>query len=91
MDESKFKEFCSRTTAHGFSYLDVSSKSTRNCWLLIIIVAFTALAIHLYAIVSQYLEYHYHETTVTNTNVYPRFPDVTVCDSSGLAETSVAK
>ncbi len=91
MNESRLKEFCSRTTAHGFSHLDVSCKSERHCWLVIIIFAFMALAFHLYAVVAEFFEYQYHETTVTSTDVYPWFPDVTVCDSLGLAETSIAK
>ncbi len=69
--------------------LEAPSKNVRICWVLILILGFVAGALHLYEIVTEYLEYNYHETVMTSTEVYPRFPDVTVCDNSGLAEASM--
>ncbi len=87
---SSFKEFCSKTTAHGFSYLDTPSKSVRTCWLVIILFAFAAGTVHLHAIICEYLQYNYHENVVTSATAYPVFPDVTICDNSGLSEASIA-
>ncbi len=91
MSDFTFKKFCSSTTAHGFSYLDASSKHVRISWFVVLILAFMAGALHLYTIINEYLKYNYHETIITSTDVYPEFPDVTICDNSGLAEASLAK
>ncbi len=79
------------TTAHGFSYLGAPSKSVRICWIVILILAFLLGAFHLYSLVSEYLQYGYHESRVTNTKATPLFPDVTICDNSGIAESSLSK
>ncbi len=89
--DSSFKEFCLKTTAHGFSYLDTPSKSVRTCWLIIIVFALVAATIHLHAIIWEYLQYNYHENVETNANSCPVFPDVTICDNSGLSEASIAE
>ena len=91
MSDSTFKKFCSITTAHGFSYLDAPSKHVRIFWLAILSFAFVAGVFHLQLMINEYLKYNYHETIITSTDVYPEFPDVTICDNSGLAEASIAK
>ena len=90
MSETTFKKFCKSTTAHGFHHLGTSSKQVKACWLVVLTLAFMAESLHLYTIVQEYLEYNYHETIVTSTDVYPQFPDITTCDNSGLAEASLA-
>ena len=91
MGDSSFEQFCSKTTAHGFVYLNTQSKRVRTCWIVIVIFAFLAGVLHLHAIVWEYREYKYHETTVTSTDVYPMFPDITICDNSGISEASMAE
>ena len=61
----------------------------RICWIVILILGFVAGALHLYEMVTEYLEYNYHEVVMTSAEMYPQFPDVTVCDNSGLAEASL--
>ena len=91
MVASNFKQFCNSTTAHGFSHLEASSTHTRTCWIFILVLAFVAGALHLYTIINEYLEFNYHETTIISTDVYPLFPDITICDNSGISEVSIAK
>ncbi len=89
--EDEFNAFCLKTTAHGFSYLSEPSKSVRFCWFIILTFAFVLGSLHLYTLISEYLRFDYHDTVVTNTKATLIFPDVTVCDNSGIAESSIAK
>ncbi len=91
MSEANFKKFCTSTSAHGFSHFNAPSKHVKFFWLVILILALVAESFHLYTIVREYLDYNYHETIVTSTDIYPEFPDVTLCDNSGLSEASLAK
>ena len=86
-----FNQFCQTTTAHGFNYLVAPSKTVRITWVIIVVMATCFGALHLYSLISQYLEYGYHESTVINTDVPPVFPDITICDNSGIAESSIAR
>ena len=86
-----FDNFCVTTSAHGFSYLPTPSKPTKICWIIIIVLAFVFGVLHLYSLVSQYLQYEYHETIDINTETVPVFPDVTICDNAGIADSSFAR
>ena len=86
-----FDKFCNTTSAHGFSYLATPTKTTKFCWIFIIILAFVFGVLHLYSLVSQYLQYEYHETIDINTETVPVFPDVTICDNTGIADSSFAR
>ncbi len=76
--KNDFEEFCNTTTAHGFSHLVVPSKTVRIAWIVIVVLATVSGALHLYTLVSEYLEYGYHESTVINTDISPIFPGVTI-------------
>ena len=89
MGDSSFTQFCSTTTAHGFNYLNAPSKQVKTCWLVILVFGFVAGAVHLYTIINQYLAYDSHETVTTSSDVYPEFPAVTICDNSGISESSL--
>ena len=89
--KDEFDAFCMKTTAHGFSYLGAPSKTVRICWFIILTFAFVVGSLHLYTLISEYLQYDYHDAVVTNTEITPMFPDVTICDNSGIAESSLAK
>ncbi len=86
-----FDEFCTTTGAHGFSYLGNQSNNVKICWVVILILAFVFGALHLYTIVSQYLQYEYNETVVTDSKTGLMFPDITICDTAGLAESSFSE
>ncbi len=89
--KENFKTFCSTTTAHGFSYLVAPSKNIRIIWLVIIIVATACCSYHLYTLGKQYFLYGYYESTVINTEISPMFPDITICDNTGIAESAFAR
>ena len=86
-----FEQFCSTTSAHGFSYLAKSSKTTKLAWLIILILAFVFGIFHLYILVSEYLKYDYHESILVNSAETPVFPDVTLCDSTGISDSSLER
>ena len=86
-----FKRFCKTTSAHGFSYLTVTSNTTKLCWLLVLLLAFSSGIIHLYYLVTEYLKYDYHEAIIINDEVSPIFPDVTVCDNTGMVDSSLSR
>ncbi len=88
--KENFEEFCTTTTAHGFSYLGAPSKNVKICWVVILSLAFVFGALHLYTLVSEYLHYEYHDSVIISTKTNLMFPDVTVCDNAGIAESSVA-
>ncbi len=88
---SEFEKFCITTSAHGFTYLTTSSKSVRFCWVMILILAFGFGVFHLFTLISEYLKYDYHESIVINSDSVPVFPDVSVCDSTGTADSSMAR
>ncbi len=89
--ESEFEEFCATTSAHGFTYLAKSSRTVRLCWVLILFFAFSFGIFHLYILISEYLKYDYHESIVINSEETPEFPDVTICDNTGIADSSFEK
>ncbi len=89
--ESDFKKFCTTTSAHGFTYLTTSSRYVRFCWVSILFLAFAFGVFHLFTLISEYLKYDYHESIVINSEKVPIFPDVTVCDSTGTADSSMAR
>ena len=86
-----FNDFCTTTTAHGFSYLGTQSKNVKICWVVILSLAFVFGVLHSYTLVSQYLQYDYNESVVTNTKTSLMFPDVTICDTAGIAESSFSQ
>ncbi len=61
-------EFCSSTSAHGFSHI-VSSKHLRHkvLWSSILLGVFGCTCYHLYSIVSAYLDYTYY-TSISNAD-----------------------
>ena len=89
--EEDFNHFCSTTTAHGLNYLVAPSKTVRITWLVIVILATGCCAFHLYTLGKQYSLYGYYESTVINTDLSPVFPDVTICDNTGIAESAFAR
>ena len=86
-----FERFCSTTSAHGFSYLATSSRTTKFTWLIILILAFVFGIFHLYFLVSEYLKYDYHESILVHSIETPVFPDVTLCDSTGISDSSLER
>ena len=72
-------QFCSGTTAHGFSYLTKTSIVDKICWVIILLFYFVAICIHLYSTLSSYLEYRYNDVTMLSDS-HPKFPHVTICD-----------
>ena len=86
-----FERFCATTSAHGFSYLTKSSRSTRITWLIILILAFVFGIFHLYVLVSEYLKYNYHESIFMDSSETPVFPDITLCDNTGISDSSLER
>ncbi len=86
-----FKEFCTTISAHGFSYLATSSRTTKFTWLIILLLAFVFGVFHLYFLVSQYLNYDYHESIFANNAETPVFPDVTFCDTTAISDFSMER
>ncbi len=89
--EKDFADFCSTTSAHGFNYLTTPSKTVKFSWVLILIFALSFGIFHLYTLISQYAKYEYHESIVINTEQIPVFPDVTVCDNTGISDSSLER
>ncbi len=54
-----FSTFCGGTTAHGFSHLTTNTHIGRGFWMLILLCATIGVSIHLYAVITDYLEYKY--------------------------------
>ena len=75
--ESTLVQFCSSTTAHGFSYLTKASLLGKIFWVCVLIFSLTGVCIHLYLTVSSYLEYKYTDMSVVSDSP-PKFPDVTI-------------
>ncbi len=88
---TEFEQFCTTTSAHGLHYLATSSRTTKFTWLIIIILAFVFGIFHLYFLVSEYLKYDYHESILVNSVETPVFPDVTICDSTGISDSSLER
>ncbi len=90
-DAVNFEGFCATTSAHGFFYLTKSSRNTRITWLIILILAFVFGIFHLYVLVSEYLKYDYHESIFMDSSETPVFPDITLCDNTGISDSSLER
>ncbi len=86
-----FKEFCTTISAHGFSYLATSSRTKKIAWLTILVIAFVLGVTHLYFLISQYLNYDYHESMFVDNTETPVFPDVTFCDTTSISDYSMER
>ena len=86
-----FNEFCTTISAHGFSYLATSSRTKKFTWITILILAFVFGVFHLYFLVSQYLNYDYHESIFVDNTEIPVFPDVTFCDTTAISDSSLER
>ena len=79
MPKSLAKSFCEQTTAHGFSnFVREQLLIVRICWIVVLLAASFMICVHLYSVVSKYLEYQVQEVTMLSMKP-PPFPAVTVC------------
>ena len=97
MTQSKAKivrEFCEHSTIHGLSFsVRQEQGSLKAFWIVIIAGALAVMSIHLYSIISAYLQYKSSETAYELRNGY-KFPDITICNLNGISASnlkSVAK
>ncbi len=75
-------DFCTNSTAHGVQHLSVKEKSFPKMffWSLIFIATVMGSSMHLYFLVSSYLEYNYYESIMNNMEKALVFPHLTICD-----------
>ena len=80
-------DFCTNSTAHGVQHLSVKEKSFPKMffWSLIFIATVMGSGMHLYFLVSSYLEYNYYETITNDMEKALVFPSVTICDPYALS------
>ena len=58
-------EYCTKTSAHGVSYIISSSNSVKKVgWILILCGVLVGGSYHIFALISSYLEYNYY-TSIT--------------------------
>ena len=78
-------KFMESTSAHGFNQVKLRKKSIAKLfWIIVLLVAFTALGTHLCALVEKYFDYGYEETTELLME-NPLFPDVTICNMDAIS------
>ena len=79
------KDFREHSTIHGLPFA-VKQKigSLKFFWIVTILIAFTLLSLHLYSIISTFLQYKSSESAYKIRDGY-RFPDITLCNLNGIS------
>ena len=82
------QDFCENTTAHGFgSFAREEVTAGKTFWLVIILGAMVGSSVHLWSLVSSYLDYQTQEI-VSVSHEPPPFPDVTVCNLNARSRSA---
>nr|XP_011440507.2 FMRFamide-activated amiloride-sensitive sodium channel isoform X2 [Crassostrea gigas] len=84
------QELGSESNAHGLAKIAMSRKTKRKVmWSLLVIIGFTAAAIHLSFLVIKYLQYNVVEVSEMKDGMPVEFPSVTICNTQALSLTKL--
>ena len=82
-------DFCENTTVHGLLFLTrFNHRWIQLFWSVIVLCGFIGLSVHLWKIVSAYLEYKTTEYSYEHDNGF-LFPDVTICNLNGISSSKL--
>lgn len=87
-----FTDFASESTLHGIGHIsNAKSLPLRLTWACFVFLAVAGLSYSMWGLLSAYLEYGYYETVTQDRNEGTLvFPDVTICDTVGMSEKTLA-
>ncbi|XP_061187346.1 FMRFamide-activated amiloride-sensitive sodium channel-like isoform X1 [Saccostrea echinata] len=84
------QELGSESNAHGLAKIAMSLQTKRKVmWSLLVIIGFTAAAIHLSFLVIKYLQYNVVEVSEMKDGMPVEFPSVTICNTQALSLTKL--
>ena len=82
-------EFCNHTTVHGLHFLaNIGHRWLQFFWFWIVLIGFVGLSVHLFNIISAFLDYKTTEYAYERDDGY-KFPDVTICNLNGVSSSNL--